>query len=431
MSQVSYPEPLFLTLSNGLKVGLWPLQHLHSVGVGLYCRVGSRYEAPEVSGISHFLEHILFRGNAHYATSYAMNRDFESWGGSINGYTTREYTYFYGRVHPTFCKEALSFMAELGREPRFSEVETERAIILEERLEDVDEDGLDIDIDDISWRSYWGDHPLAQKIIGTPQALRSITEAQLREHFARFFCGENLAVCVTGRFEVDEIMPVLEAEFGSLPKGQRISAAPVPRPFAPQQQPAFVTHDDTQIALQLSFPGPGPKDPDYPAFLLLERILDDGMSSRLWRRIVEEMGLCYDLWAQLDVNYDFCMLEIGAQVATEKAVQLVETLYQELILLRDQGPTDDELALARRRLRFGREFALDQSETMNEYLGVAILYENYVPIEIRLRQLEAVSTEDMKAFLRTLLSKNTQLFAAIGSLTKGLKKRLRESMDVL
>ncbi|MCB9639217.1 MAG: insulinase family protein [Myxococcales bacterium] len=430
MSQVKYPEPQFVTLANGLKVGLWPLPHLHSVGVGLYCRMGSRYESTEVSGISHFLEHVLFRGNAKYETSYAMNRDFESWGGSINGFTTREYTYFYGRVHPTFTNEAIGFMADLGRQPSFAGVELEREIILEERLEDVDEDGLDLDIDDISWRSYWGEHPLAQKIIGTPQALRAITEDQIREHFKRFFCGPNLAICVTGRFDPDEIMPVLEEAFGSYPAGDLVLPEVAPRPFKPHQQPCFVTHEDTQIGLQLSFPGPGPKDPGYPSFLLLERILDDGMSSRLWRRIVEEMGLCYDLWAQLDVNHDFCMLEIGAQVASEKTVQLVETLYEELMLLRDQGPTEEELSLARRRLRFGREYALDQSETMNEYLGVAMLYDNYVPIEERIEQLEAVTSADIQAFMGQLLHKESQLFAAIGSLTKGLKKRLKDAMQL-
>ena len=429
MDKVIYPEPQFVTLRNGLKVGLWPLRHLHSIGVGIYCRVGSRFESPELSGISHFLEHVLFRGNGHYETSFAMNRDFESWGGSINGFTTREYTYFYGRLHPDYVKEAVSFMAELVRTPSFAGVELEREIILEERLEDVDEDGMDLDIDDISWRSYWGDHTLAQKIIGSPETLRKISESQLREHFKRFFCGQNLALCVTGRFEPESLLPMLEETLGSLPAGEKLMPPAVPKPFQASQHPAFVSYDDNQVTLQLSMPGPSPVDPDYPAFLLLERILDDGMSSRLWRRIVEDLGLCYDLWAQLDVNHDFSMLEIGAQVATEKLLALIDALYEQLRLLYDNGVTDEEIELARRRLRFGREFSLDQIDTMNEYLGVALLYEGYIPIVERLRQIDAVTREEMHRFIKEFLRPEKHLFAAIGSLTKGLKKRLRDRIQ--
>ncbi|MBU49249.1 MAG: hypothetical protein CL920_11180 [Deltaproteobacteria bacterium] len=418
--------PTFHTLSNGIRVALCPLPHLHSAGIGVYVRVGSRYESSRVLGVSHFLEHVLFRGNARYATSLDMNRAFEAWGGAINGYTTREFTYYFGKVHPDHLSDAIPFMGDFIHKPLFEGVDLERNIILEERLEDVDEDGQDLEIDDVSRAAFWGEHPLGHKIIGLPNTLRYVQQKQLEEHFAQFYTGEHLVICVTGRFASESVLPMIEQAFSHLPAGAPFAIEPAPTEAAPSQSTAFVSHDSSQVQLQLSFLGVSPQDPMFPSLLLLERVLDDGMSSRLWQRIVEEEGLCYEVWAGLDTYHDTSVLDIGASVAPEKTLKLAEKIVHELKTLRDEGPTEEEFALVKRRLRFSQEYALDQVEQLNERLGASVLYDAYVPFETQRAQIEALTMDEFVESTKKILCTKRALFAAVGPLSKSVKRRLRE-----
>ena len=418
-------QPVFHRLENGLKVAFWPLNHLHSVGVGLYARVGSRYEDPEKVGISHFLEHVLFRGNAQYPTSLEMNRAFEGWGGAINAYTTREYTYYYGRLHPDYLKNAVQFMSDFIHEPLFADVDVERKIILEERLEDVDSDGQDIEVDDISRLGFWGDHPFGNKIIGVPASIRKIQAKHLKEHFERFYGTENLALVVTGRFEPEDILPVIEESFSKLPKGNAIIPEALSKPFLPQEETSFVNYDATQVSLQMSFASPAPSEEGFYHTLLIDRILDDGMSSRLWQRIVEKGGLCYELWTALESYHDVTMWDIGASVAPEKLVQLVEAIYRELDLLREEGPTEEEFELAKRRWRFQQEYALDNINSINEAMGSGYLYDRFLSFEERLQRMESITRSELHEYMKTFLTGERHQIAAVGPLSKSSKKRIR------
>lgn len=424
----SQSEPSFHRLAGGLEVVLCPQPHLHSVGVGLYIKAGPRYEDPRRMGISHFLEHVLFRGNARYNSSLEMNRAFEAWGGSINGYTTREYTYYFGKLHPDYLHEAVPFMGDFIREPGFTGVEMERQIILEERLEDVDEDGQELDVDDVSRMGFWGDHPLGYKIIGSPGSIRGINERHLREHFGRFYRGGDLVFCVTGCFDEAAILPVIEASFAFLAETESVDVARLsPKaPTHPNRSTAFVYQDSNQVSIQMTFLGFSPKDPDFWTLLLLDLVLDDGMSSRLWQRIVEELGLCYELWASLEIYHDTSLLDIGANVAPEKVIPLVEEITKQLQQLRDEGPSEEEFALAQRRWRFSQEYMLDQVETLNERLGASALFDLYVPLEEQIEKITTVTKDDFQQMCRRVLSRERLMFAGVGPLSKSLKRRLRD-----
>ncbi len=417
--------PYFHTLSNGMRLVFFPQPHLHSAGIGLYIKVGSRLEEKKLLGVSHFLEHILFRGNTHYPTSLEMNRAFESWGGSINGFTTREYTYFFGQLHPAHLVDAVPFMREFFRQPLFAGIELERKIILEERLEDVDENGQDLDVDDISRQGLWGDNPLARKIIGTPHSINNIQEQDLRNHFENFYHAENVVLCFTGAFQIDQILPLVENAFSDFPTRPHAQHNFTPPPPQPLQSTAFVKHDSSQISLQLSFIAPPPDDPDIFAALLLERILDDGMSSRLWQRIVEEKGLCYEIWSSLDVYHDIALLDISANVAPERVIPLVESIYEELDELREKGPSPDEFELARRRWSFRQEYLLDKVESLNEQLGVATLFDLYIPFDEQQRLMQAITPQSFINISRSILQHEQSLLAAVGPLSKSTKRSLK------
>lgn len=422
--------PHIHTLDNGMRLALWPQPHLHSLGIGLYVKVGPRFENPNTIGISHFLEHVLFRGNATYQTSLEMNRAFEAWGGSINAYTTREYTYFYGKLHPDYLREGIAFMSDLVREPRFAEIDLEREIILEERLQDVDADGQILEEDDISREYFWKGHPLSYPIIGTPRTLRNIREDELKKHFTHFYGTNHFVLCLTGSFSQDQAIAFSQESFQQFRQGAPIPTVPPP-PEKPAQPTAFVYNDSSQVSLLLSFKGPNPTTPSFLPMLLLDRILDDGMSSRLWQRLVENKGLCYELWASIDSYSDTSIFEVGASVAPDKVLPLVEGIYNELKRLRDDGPSDEEFNLARRRLQFGEEFVLDKVSELNERLGSHVLYGPAISIQEQMQRIANLTKDDVVQTANQLFQESNQLLTAVGPLTKSTKRKLRELAKIL
>lgn len=419
-------EPTSQTLDNGLQVVLSPQSQLHSLVFGLYVRVGPRYEQAQQQGITHFLEHVLFRGNACYPTSLEMNCIFESWGGSLNAYTTREYTYFYGRLHPSYLRESLSFLSEMVRTPLFADIDLERNIILEERLQDVDSDGQLLDENDVSRHTFWGEHPLGYPIIGHPKIIRRLRKEELEQHFYKHFVAKNMVLCLTGNFHSDEAIDYIAKYFSDLPSGTRIISSPLPEKLGPLKPTAFVHHDSSQVSVMFSFRGPSPRDPDYLKLMLIDRILDDGMSSRLWQRIVEGRGLCYDLWTSLDTYSDISIFDLGASVAPEKLTELVEGLYHEILLMRDQGISQAELEHTRRRWRFHQECMRDQVGALNEHIGTHILHETYIPFNQQIEQLNNISTAQLQDFTNRLFRPEHHLLTAIGPLSKSRKRILSE-----
>jgi len=417
-------EPTFRELPNGLQVVLWPQTHLHSLAFGLYVRSGSRFEKEEQKGITHFLEHVLFRGNARYKTSLEMNRKFESLGGSINAYTTKEYTYFYGRLHPKFLNEGLDFASQLIRSPRFADVDLERDIILEERLQDVDHDGQNLDEDDISRGAFWGDHPLASPIIGVPKSIRRITQANLKKHFQDYFGMKNVILCLTGNFDLEKAFEVIAANFQDLPSGEKKLPLPLKSPD-PLQHTAFVQHDSSQVSLLFSFRGPKYQDPDYFSLMLIDRILDDGMSSRLWQNLVEKKGLCYDIWTSIDAYSDVTIFDIGASVAPEKLLRLAEGIYQEITLLRNELVPLEEFEHIKHRWTFRQEYILDHVTSLNEEIGAHTLYETYIPFTEQRKAINALTPAHIQNCAREILQSKRHVLTVVGPLTKNLKRHLR------
>lgn len=424
-------EPVFHELSNGMRLALWPQPHLHSLGIGLYVRMGPRFEHPEHMGISHFLEHILFRGNERYPSSLEMNRAFEAWGGSINAYTTREYTYFYGKLHPGYLSEAAAFMGALLRGPKFADVDLERQIILEERLQDVDTDGQILEEDDISRQHFWKGHALGNPIIGTPKSLKMISEQDLRNCFERHYGASNLVLCLTGCFDPEAAIPLIEQAFADLSGGEKRSLPAPPKPNHPTERSAFVYHDSNQVSLLLSFRGAAPSDQAFLAMLVLDRILDDGMSSRLWQSLVERKGLCYDLWASIDCYSDASIFEVGASVAPERVLPLVEGICEQLLMLKQDGPTEEEFALAKRRWCLNQSFVLDKVGELNEHLGAQVLFDQYRPLDRQIEQLASLTLQDLIQVAQQLFCFDNLLLTAVGPLTKSLKRRLREAIQTL
>src|SRR2546426_10535479 len=186
------------TLSNGLRVVTVELPHLHVGMIAAYVRAGSRHEDPSRNGVSHFLEHLFFRGSEGYPDGRTLNALVEDCGGSLNGVTTRDHGYYFSPVHPRKIDVPLAVLGDMLARPLFKEIELEREVILEEILDEVDEKGRDIDVDNLSKRALFGSHPLGMKIAGTGETVQNLREEDLRQHHARAYGARNLVVCCAG-----------------------------------------------------------------------------------------------------------------------------------------------------------------------------------------------------------------------------------------
>src|SRR4051812_29544427 len=208
-------------LDNGLRVVTVELPHLHTGMIAAYVRAGSRHEDPVRNGVSHFLEHLFFRGSHGYPDGRGMNALVEDCGGSLNGVTTRDHGYYFSPVHPAQLDAPLAVLGDMLARPLFKEIELEREVILEEILDEVDEDGRDIDVDNLSKRALFPGHPLGLKIAGTRESVSALTEEHLRAQHARAYGARNLVLCAAGPFSHQEGLRLPEKGFGKLPPGEQ------------------------------------------------------------------------------------------------------------------------------------------------------------------------------------------------------------------
>ncbi len=323
------------TLPNGLRVVIAPLPHLHTATVAVLVKVGSRNERERDNGLSHFLEHMLFRGTERHPSAHDLNLAIEDVGGTLTAATHVDFTLYAVTLPPESLLAGLGVFSEIFRAPVFSNIETEKGILREEILEDLDEDGQDIDVDNLSRHLLFAPHPLGFKITGDADNVGRFGLEDLRAHMSRYYGARNMVLCAAGALEVDEVMARARQHFGGLPPGKEARVSP-PDTSRTHARFAHVTSQGSQTELRLSFPCFGVHDPRMRAMRVLSRVLDDGMSARLHRRICDELGLAYDIFAGIDPYEDSGVIDLGAAVEHDKAPDTLRELLAVLEQLRHE-----------------------------------------------------------------------------------------------
>jgi predicted Zn-dependent peptidase len=340
-------------LANGLTVVVAPLPHLHRAVGTLFLRVGPRFERRPENGISHFLEHMVFRGTATLPGAHAQALAFERLGATLHAATHVDHGTMSVTVPPRNLEAVLPLLAEVAATPRFADIEVERGIVREEILEDLDEDDRLVDPDDLVRALAYGDHPLGFPITGDLATLGTFDVEGLRRHHARHYTGHNAVLCVAGRLEggVDPVLRLVEQHLGALPAGAPVGAEPAP---PPPGKPRFSAVDtpSSQTDLRLAFRAPGSRSPAEPAVEMLLRVLDDGMSTRLYDRVCDARGLCYDVSAGYETYDDDGLVDVAATAQHERTSAVLTTVLEVLAELREHGPSADELDKARDRHRW-------------------------------------------------------------------------------
>ncbi len=411
-------------LDNGLRVLTVPAPGLHSAMVALYVRAGSRHEAPRVNGVSHFLEHLFFRGSEAWPDTVAMNAAVESAGGNLNGITARDHGCYYTPIHGDELATGLAVLGDMIRRPLLREMDVEREIILEEILDEVDGDGRDIDADNLSKRLAFGEHPLGFKIAGTPEILRSLREEDVRAHHARFYVGANLVLCVAGPVREAAVVALAEEHLGALPRG-RVSRDVPPPPWPAGPRLEHVQHDDAQTELCLNFPCPPEHDPEYPVHLVIRRILDDGLSSRLPFEVVERRGLAYSLHAGIDTFVDSGMFVVDGACAPRKLPLVVTEILRVLGDLATRPVGEEELLRVQRRHRMTLAFSLDSAAELAGWYGSGEVLHAQEGFEERCRRVEGVTAGDVLRVARTTFTRRNLVGVLVGP-TSGRARRAIE-----
>jgi predicted Zn-dependent peptidase len=412
-------------LTNGLRVVVVETPHLHAAAVGLYVRTGSRFETTRNNGLSHFVEHMLFRGSANFPSSFALNCAIEERCGMLCGETGRDYSLYQVQLNTRDLHDTLQILGDLFLSPLFSDIELERAIVLEEILDDFDERGQRVNIEDVGRGHAWAGHPIGFPITGPESNIRRFTRTEVVDHFHRFHGARNLVLAVAGPVKSKKIMASAEHAFGRLPKGQFQRPRPAPQSFS---GPIFhcVRTDSSQVEVQILFRAMPDSHPLFPSLVTLLRLLDDGMSTPLHYRVCDRKGLAYHVNAGLDPLVDTSLVEISAACASEKVPDLISEIFSILIELRDSPVSEFEIEKAKRRYARDLEAGFDDVEGLCAWFGDSLLFGRPLrsPAE-RFQRIAKVHSKQVQKVAKEVMQPQNLAVTVVGSFTPAVTRKVQ------
>lgn len=410
-------------LDNGLRVVTLELPHLHTVSIVMYAKVGSRYESQADNGLSHFLEHMLFRGTARLPDAYQLNRAIEAIGGTLYAETGRDYSLYQISLHPDSLAEGIALFGDIFSTPTFTDVDVERRIVLQEMLEDLDEAGKLVNVDDITRQLVWPDHPLGYRITGPYENVERFNDADVRRHFSKFYGATNMVLCVSGAIDSAKVMTAVRQAMAPIPRGQPAELVS-PTVVQTAAKFAYVKNEGSQTAVQLLFRGIPETDADYPSLLMLARIIDDGMSTRLHRRLCDELGLAYYVSGSIEPFFDTGLYEIDAAAHPDQVLPLVTESLQLLSQLSAELPSQAELEKAKRRYVWDLERSFDDPDAMAGWWAGTELFSGPSTISEKLDRVQKVTCESVQAMAARLFRPECLVVGCVGSLSKARRQEI-------
>ena len=408
------------TLSNGVRVVVIELPYLESVNVSVFVRTGSSHESRRLNGISHFVEHMAFKGT-HERTCQQINLDAERLGAEVNAHTDKDHTAYHMRGLARDSGRFIGMLADIVRNSTFpeAELERERQVILHEVMED-DDDALST-ADKLFDKAWFGSHPLAQPVIGSRLNIQRFARAELLGYVQQQYTGANVVVGIAGNVDAQRIVKEAEAAFAAMPRGSE-NTVPVPDYIGGVASRSQAGHSQTHIVF--GYPIPTLKD-DYHASVVAAALFGEGMSSPLLDEIRERRGLVYHADCSADVTELSGQFVIEASTAPEH----VEEFFVEVKrLLAAHAQSVDPVGLERARNQIAVRRLRDAERASRRLEGAAL--DVFVHGRVRSRaelmaRVDAVTADEVRdAFARMLASPASVAIA--GRLRKGAVERVRE-----
>jgi predicted Zn-dependent peptidase len=421
-----------LTLASGLRVVVVRQPHLHRASATYVLRVGPRFEAPEQVGISHFLEHMLHRGTASHPSAHELAVAVEEHGATLDAATGVEH----GSLAATFpterALEVVRLLGEVVTVPAFTDIDTERGIVREELLEDRDERGRLVDPDGVLRAALFGDHPLGYPIVGTPKSLRSFDVPALRAHHARHYTSSSAVLALAGRLPpASKLVPTLERAFAKHPKGRALRGARFTRSNQPNRGPILAAVDTpaSQVGIRVACTGPGRGARLEAATELLLRTIDDGTSTRLYERLCDRGGLCYEVSAGYEPYEGAGLVDVAAEAHEDAAITVVSEILAMLRELATSGPTAAEVAKAKARARWFAERAADQPEAAAEQAAMGVLAGEPMTALARVARYDALEADDLRRAAAALFRRERLAIALVGPVSRATRRKAQSLVD--
>ncbi|GMA59071.1 putative Zn-dependent peptidase [Alicyclobacillus sacchari] len=400
-------------LDNGLRIVGEEISSIRSVSFGIWVRTGSRYEAPSENGISHFLEHMFFKGTSRYSAKELAHL-FDDLGGQVNAFTAKEYTCFYARVLDEHFATALDTLADMLLGSTFApvEIEKEKRVVIEEIH--MYEDTPDELVMDLIADGVYGDHPLGYTILGREENLQRFTREDLLSYVHRHYQPANMVVAVAGHVDEATVVREVERLFGGMATATADRSQLLVPPF--RKGVTVREKDIEQVHICLASPGyPAGRDELYP-LLLLNNMLGGTQSSRLFQEIREERGMAYSVYSFHTGYQDAGMFGVYVGTSPETAEQVLQLVQSVCDDMWQSKLASTELEKAKRQVKGALMLGLESSGSrMSRIAKNELLLGRDVPIEETIAGIEAVTPEAIQTVAQQVLSSGFAI-AAVGPL---------------
>lgn len=388
------------TQQNGLRVVLEPVSTVRSVTIGIWILTGSRNETPNTNGISHFLEHMLFKGTSNH-TAKEIAESFDAIGGQLNAFTSKEYTCLYAKVLDDYAEYALELLTEMFFESVFpeEELEREKKVVKEEiKMYDDMPDGL---VHDLLQEAAFGNHALGRPIIGTEEQINAFTKQDLQDHMNTFYTPENVVVSAAGNVE-ESFVQKIETYF------DRFTHSSHPFQYT---KPVFRAETRAQekkteqAHLCLGYEGLAIHDVKIPSLLVVNSVLGRGMSSRLFQEIRERKGLAYATFSYHASYLETGMLVIYAGTTKHQLDDVKETIQQTTADLIQHGLTDKEFTNSKTQLKGNVMLGLESTNAkMSRNARNELLLRKHKTMDDMIKEIDQISYADVQAIIEKTFS---------------------------
>jgi predicted Zn-dependent peptidase len=398
-----------------------------SVSIAAYVLAGSRLETPEEAGVAHFMEHITFKGTKRFPSTRAISEAIEGVGGSFNAATDRESTVYWVRVPRRESERAMDVLGELIVRPTLDdgEIDGERAVIVEEIRSYLDDPAEYAQI--LFQQAMFGDGALGREICGDENGIRALPADTIRSFWRTMYRPANTVIAIAGDIGHEESVALANGAFGS-GNGAVPGFAAAPALPAGERSLLRARRDASQAQLIVGVPALRRDHPDAWILAVLNAILGDGMSSRLFLSVREAQGLAYDVSSGLVDYADAGSLEISAGVDPERLPAALDAVLAELTRLRDESVPEDELAKTKAYLSGGLELRMDETRHLASWIGgQEALHDRVLTLDEALAEVAAVSAADVRRLAGELFVDSGLRLAAVGPARhlRGLDRRLR------
>ena len=401
-------------LPNGLTVITEVMPAVRSVSIGVWVKTGSRHERASENGITHFLEHMVFKGTKNRSAE-EIARATDSIGGHLDAYTSKEYTNFSIKVLDEHLQRAFNVLADLVKNPLFrpGDVAKERKVVREEikMVEDTPDDL----VHEIFTQAFWRGHALGRPILGTRRTVESFDRRRLSSYFRRHYAPNRMLITAAGHLEHSRIVDMVLKEFGDSPQGTRLAggSAPVPYPHLKLRD----KEDLEQVHLCLGAPGyPQTHEKRY-ACLILNTVLGGGMSSRLFQNVREKRGLAYAVFSGLTMFQDVGCLSVYAGTSTENTRRVIGLVMEEFRQLKSSPLGEEELGRAKDYLKGSLLLSLEStSSRMANLARQEMVFGRYLSMDEVAAGIGAVTAAEVLSVAREIFVGDRIALTVLGPL---------------